>query len=321
MIIELCDKTPYPLTDNDKVRKFKTVVSPMFEKSKINKLDSIKWLTPPNTPDTIFHAGYYHYLSTAWYKHYSIVLKPDDIWNIILTELAIKINKDSKTYATLFTTTPETKQTIVVLTGDVESIDPLAVVNALKNRVPSDVDAFFPEFSTTTAANKMANSIVFCDMVSPYYDYCTLLCGIPKILILGDKEDWLKLTNQIKGLKDIFEKTQLAKYLNVCHNTSIDIYDAICGKNTVDFFKQIFTIRSCGSGSAEVNGWMISFIMKNPKQMDEDNLPSHVSSMHYKNLDTGREFDLYSGIFFSTLDGEFIIPDYHTARIETKPTV
>lgn len=320
MIIELCDKIPYPLTDNDRVRKFKTVVSPMFEKSKINKLDSITWLTPPHTPDTIFHAGYYHYLSTAWSKHYSIVLKPDDIWNIILNELAIEINKDSKTYATLFTTTPEQKQDIVVLTGDVESIDPLAVVNVLKNRVPSDVNAFFPEFSTTTAANKMANSIVFCDMVSPYYNYCTLLCGIPKIKILGEKEDWLKLTTQIKGLKDIFEKTPLVKYLDGCHAKANELYDAICGINTVNFFKGIFRIVSCGSGSDEVNGWILSFLMNNPRRMSDDRLPSHVSSMHYKNLDTGREFDLYSGIFFSTLDGEFIIPDYHTARIETKPT-
>jgi len=39
--------------------------------------------------------------------------------------------------------------------------------------------------------------------------------------------------------------------------------------------------------------------------------------MHYKNLDTDREFDLYSGIFYSTLKDGFIIPDYHTARVET----
>jgi hypothetical protein len=53
------------------------------------------------------------------------------------------------------------------LTGDVESIDPLAVVAVLKNRVPSDVNAIFPTFTTTTDSNRLANSIVFCDMVSP----------------------------------------------------------------------------------------------------------------------------------------------------------
>lgn len=321
MIIELCDKNPYPLTDNDKVRMFKTVVSPMFEKSKIDKLDLIKWLTPPQTPNTIFHAGYYHYLSTAWKKHYSVFLKPDDIWNIILNELASEINKNSATYASLFTTTPEKKQTIIVLTGDVEYIDPFAVVDVLKNKVPSDVNAFFPEFSTTTISNKLANSIVFCDIVSPYYNYCTLLCGIPKIKILGEKEDWLTLVEKIQGLKNIFEKTPLVKYLEGCYTKAIELYDAICGTNTIQFFKDIFKIFSCGSGSDEVNGWILSFLMNNPRRMDADDLPSHISSMHYKNLNTGREFDLYSGIFFSTLDGEFIIPDYHTARVETKPTV
>jgi hypothetical protein len=66
-----------------------------------------------------------------------------------------------------------------------------------------------------------------------------------------------------------------------------------------------------------LNGWMLSFLMNNPTRIEEDHLPSHISSMHCQNLGTDREFDLYSGIFYSTLDGEFLIPDYHTARVET----
>ena len=321
MIVELCNEIPEQLTDYDKVRKFQTVIQPIFKKSKISKLDDIKWLTPPRTGDTVFHGGYYHYLSTAWKKHYSIVLKPDDIWNIILSELTVEINKNSADYATLFTTTPEAKQTIIVLTGDVESIDPLAVVDALKNRVPSDVNAFLPRFSTTTDANILANSIVFCDMVSPYYNYCTKLCGIPKILILGEQEDWSMLAERICNLTTIFTTGLLNTYLKNCHITALALYYAICDPKNTAFFKDIFKIRHCGSGSDEVNGWMLSFLMNNPKRMGEDRLPSHISSMHYKNLDTDREFDLYSGIFYSTLDGEFLIPDYHTARVETVKTV
>lgn len=321
MIIELCNETPSYPTDYIKTNKFKTIISPIFNKSKINKLEKVKWLTPPRSADTIFHAGYYHYLSIAWSNHYSIVLKPDDIWNIVLNELATEVVNNSKTYATLFTTTPDEKQQIIVLTGDVESIDPLAVVAALKNRVPSDVNAFFPTFTTTTDSNRLANSIVFCDMVSPYYEYCTKLCGIPKIKLLGTSEDWLLLAEQIDNLKTIFQTDKVNTYLTNCHKTATALYDAISGNNTVEFFKNIFKIRSCGSGSDEVNGWMISFLMNNPKRMDEGKLPGHVSSMHYKNLDTNREFDLYSGIFYSTLDGEFIIPDYHTARVETTNAV
>lgn len=321
MIIELCNEIPEQLTDNDKVRKFQTVIQPIFKKSKISKLDDIRWLTPPRTGDTIFHGGYYHYLSIAWKKHYSIVLKPDDIWNIILSELAVEINKNSGNYANLFTKTPDSKQTITVLTGDVESIDPLSVVAALKNRVPSDVNAFLPTFSTTTDANILANSIVFCDMVSPYYNYCTKLCGIPNILILGEQEDWLMLAERINNLTTIFTTGTINKYLTNCHVIATKLYYAICGTNSVEFFKNIFKIRFCGSGSNEVNGWMLSFLMNNPTRMGEDRLPSHISSMHYKNLDTDREFDLYSGIFYSTLDGEFLIPDYHTARVETVKSV
>lgn len=317
MIIELCGEIPEQLTNNDKFKKFQTVIQPIINKSKINKLEDIKWLTPPKTGETIFNGGYYHYLSTAWNKHYSVVLKPDDIWNIILSELAVEINKNSGSYATLFTTTPEKKQTITVLTGDVESIDPLAFIDALKNKIPSDVDAFLPTFSTTTDANILANSVVFCDMVSPYYNYCSKLCGIPKILILGEIEDWLILTAKIKNLTTIFSTGTINKYLTNCHAIATKLYYAICGTNTVEFFKNIFKIKFCGSGSDEVNGWMLSFLMNNPTRMGEDLLPSHISSMHYKNLDTDREFDLYSGIFYSTLKDGFIIPDYHTARVET----
>lgn len=316
MIIELTNQTPSEFSLNDKVKGAESITGPILKNSKRQNFTDITWINYPQSK-AISHAGYYKYLAAAWNRHYSVVLKPDDIWNIILNELTTVIKTNSGVYASLFTTTPNQKQEIIVLTGDVESINPLEVVDVLKTRVPSDVNAFLPEFSTTTDSNKLANSIVFCDLVSPYYNYCTTMCGIPNILILGDTADWLSLANKIQNLTEIFKTTPLEKYLIGCQSTSMKLYNAICGTDTVSFFKNIFSIRSCGSGGDQASGWILSFLMKNPLHMSEDVLPSHISSMHYTNLETRREFDLYSGLFHSVIENNFLVPDYYTARLET----
>lgn len=281
----------------------------------------------PQTPKRIETLGFINYVAEAYMGHYGVTITPTDIWFMVIAELAADIKKVPNDYAPLFTTTPGQKQEIVVLTGDPEEINPFAVVNELKARVPTDVDTFLPEFSTTTIAANLSMHVSFCDMVSPYYSYMTLLCGIPTVTLEGTKEDWKLLQDNLQKIHSIFEG-KMADYLVRCQNTVDQMLKAAVGKNAKEHFSQIITMKQCGSGSQmEARGWILNF-MNHPDfaekwnktgKIMQQNFHTHQGKMDYKNLDTGRTFTLHTGIFYSEPKGTQLIPHYNSHRVETTP--
>jgi hypothetical protein len=305
-IIKLCDKTPQEIRDYDRKASARIIASEKF-------LSNV----PSSAYSTV---GYLNYLGAAWEYHYGVVLNPTDIWYIILSELAIAVSKTPNNYAHLFTTTPEEKQEIIVLTGDVESINPSSVIAALKNKVPSDMASFLPEFSTDTELSRLAMNVAFCDLVSPYYSYSTMLCGIPKICIGGDKEDWVRIQVKLANLSSLFEGS-LHEYLLRCQSRVTEIIlNAFGGNGDIFFFNSMVRLTPCGSGHQfEMNGWILHFL--NRTNTDEsvmvNGMPTQTSKMSYKNIETGRTFELYAGIFYSTFEQGFMIPRYNACRTET----
>jgi len=301
-----------PFTDKEKV-------SGLIEISKRIQSKNIKLFNPPKTEDFVYHEGYLGYLSKAWGNHYSVVLRPDDVWFMILNELSTAIAKNSSWYATLFTKTPETKQLVLTLADDVESINPASVVDALKDRVPSKVDDFIPKFSTSTPNSIMAMNVAFCDLVSPFYSYGTYLCGIPSIRVEGNREDWELAQLKLQLLSELFNKDDLQTYLQRCLYIVNNISDALDGKKSVDFFKRMVRVTKCGSGHQfEMDGWILQLLNKidfiRPIQLE--GLPPLMSNIKYFNVETKRMFILYCGLFYSNIVDGFMIPEYESARVE-----
>ena len=271
-----------------------------------------------NIPDdAVYHNGYLEYLSKAWENHYSVVMRPDDVWYMILNELASVIAKAPKTYANLFTTTPDEKQMVVVLTENVETIDPEAVVNVLRNRVPSDVDTFLPKFSTSTEMCRLAMNVSFCDAVSPYYSYGTLLCGIPNIRIEGNDDDWNLVKTNLEKISKMFSMTKKVEtYLRRCATEVGNIIAAIKADDK-NYFDKMVTLYRCGSGHQfEMSGWILSFLYNTKQRTQLEELPPHFAHMDYTNLDTDRKFSLYCGLFYSKIQDEFLVPEYDAFRFE-----
>ena len=264
----------------------------------------------------VYHEGYLNYLASAWCNHYSIVLRPDDIWYIILNEPTSIISKTPNEYASLFTTTQDKKQEISVSTDNVETIDPDLVIYELKKYVPSDIDSFIPTFSTSTIMSKLAMNVSFCDMVSPYYSYSTFLCGIPNIRIEGEIDDWKIIVKQLNVLSSLFPDN-IKKYLSKCLFEIGNIIEAII-TDDVNYFEKIVKLNPCGSGHEfSMNGWILNFLNRNnSNSIQLEGLPPHFSNMKYTNLETKRKFILYCGLFYSKIEDEFLIPEYNAFRIE-----
>lgn len=250
----------------------------------------------------IIHRNYLDYLTLCWKRHYGVIISPTILWNIVLSNLAFEVNQRPKTYRKYFSES-EKKQEICVRQGG-KLISTELLINGLNGYVPSDImEHCFPNFTTNNEKSKIANYTAFLDMVSPYYNYSMFLCGIPKIKILGSKEDWyLFIDNCLKISKQIPE---FITYLLKVSNRITTILEEI-----VDY-SNFFSLQKCGSGSQlEVNGWITEFFIEQPKVPYLNNFIPCISKIDYHNYNDGNDYRLYAGLFSSIIKDSYLIPDF-----------
>lgn len=150
--------------------------------------------------------------------------------------------------------------------------------------------------------------------MSPYYDYITSSCGIPRVKVLGTKQDWQLLEQKVHRMRtevfshDLTTDKLLSVYLQgVEHQIRL-----IHTSRSVDFWRDMFSINRCGSGHTDqVKGWICLFYRDSYQKRDKTrvvymgkdffNYESHVSEVTWKNIDTQRKFKLSTGLFYSNV--------------------
>ncbi len=270
----------------------------------------------------IGHFNYSEYLCQAFAEHRSIVITPDIIWHTVLAEIAAQVKDKPDAYATLFTTTPGKVQPIVLNSGDKPEYFPMKdLMRELEARVPTNTGTFLPDFSTTTPMSRFARWTNFAEVCSPYYSYMTMACGFPQIDVQGTVADYQRIVECALTLDAEFASvgdTVLTKYLGEkVAPTVTKIIEALeSGDGT--FFRDIVSTARCGSGGeVQVDGWWPrQMYVKNYRATKPENLPSHVARITFKNIDTGREFSINAGLFYSDVEGEFTVPRWGWVKNE-----
>lgn len=273
-----------------------------------------------NIEDEYAHKNFLEYLSNAWNTHAGIVISPDILWYTLQCELTAIVSTKVDTYRDLFTTSQE-KQTIKVPSGSMTVMPLNTLMEALKSKIPSDISNFLPEFSTTTQRATFARFAAFCDMVSPYYNYCMFCCGFPAIDVRGDASDWQKMRSNWQSIGKLF--TQDQTYVNKVDG----LLGEICGSlNDADFWKKMFALDKCGSGSQyTVSGWINKLYNQIPDLAFVENYPSHISVVKYKQLETDKDYEMKQGLLSSKTEGGFLVPNFahiiYEKREETKTEI
>ena len=285
--------------------------------------------TVPDGAD-LYHKNYLDYLSRTFGHHNSIVLAPQHFWYTGLCEIAQTVVKDPETHRKLFTRDPEGKIDIIVLCED-ES-EPLrmdAIYQEMIGLVPIDTTLFLPTFSTETEMSRMASLAALLETCSPYYNYMMILCGHPRVKLLGTTEDWEAIVSRLDQLEREFAdcpSSPIPKWISGSMlPAATKLREALDGKNK-DWFREIFTEQRCGSGGQKtVDGWFSRVFMKQPKGMREvTDFPTHVTKVPYSIQPGGTEWNLCFGLFHSNRDDEgFLVPDFSRVQVKklTEPRV
>ena len=260
------------------------------------------------------HRNYIEYLEGCWAGHMPAVMSPDIMWFTILSELAAHIVKNAAHYRPIFTTAEEGegKTEIVVETNSPTMLPVDKVIGQLHSLCPTDVDKYIPEFSTSTKLSSLAVQATFLEAVSPYYDYMMMLCGIPKVRLDGNEEDWQRIEESIAAIAVTANPLPEANdYLVRVASKVMQIMGSLRFSNS-EFWGDMFRIASCGSGHQEViDGWITNLFMAPPKLAYPYNFPTHISNVPYKELVTGNTFTLHTGLLSSAVDSDgFLVPQF-----------
>lgn len=271
-----------------------------------------------NLSGNVYHKTILNYLKLGYAKHYGIEIKPDFIWFTILNEISRIVKDDADAYREIFTDSNENKE-ISVPSMDAVKMPIESLLRELFNLIPSGLkeeNVIIP-FSTLTVGSRLAFGASFLEAASPYYSYSMYMCGYNKIRVLGTIADYEMIQQSLSEFKTIFAlKPVMLGYLE---KVSILTENIITGFNSSDFWKDIFYVEQCGSGHQEqVRGWFQDFFN------DFDSLkylycyPIHIASIKYKNLSTGLSYKMSVGLFSSTIEDGYLIPNFEMGIVELK---
>ena len=255
----------------------------------------------------VYHKNMLEYMQACWKDHLGIVITPDMFWYTLLCELSAIIKSDSEKYRYLFSDSKD-KKALIGLTDDPVIMPVDKSIGMLSENVPTEIGKFIPEFTTSTLRSKHAMNVAFCDMCSPYYNYSMLCCGIPAIDILGTIDDYSLMKSKWDDLSKIFDNQKLASWFKSVSSTLQSILDNFTSS---EFWLDMFRLEKCGSGSdVEVEGWITKFFRNVPEVRYIENYTSGVAIMDYKNLFTKKNYKMQEGLFFSRMEGDFLVPQF-----------
>ncbi|KAF5238311.1 hypothetical protein FANTH_10343 [Fusarium anthophilum] len=270
----------------------------------------------------------------AWAKHEHLILRPDEVWFEVLAQINVYMSTHSEALRHLFVDhSGREKITVEGFSWD-------DIIGAFRGEIQSRVktgwllDWIKPGFSTSTAEDDVTATVLMMGLMQHFFEYeGMMVCGIPSVTLLGEKEDWVKLGDKVEMLKEFGdEAVGFAERLRPIMKRFVSSWD-VEGEGEGDgerklFWEQIVRAKkkwSCGEGPSEwdVSGWITGFM-----HWDRDGKVRGVYEDWYDNWDDeeeeagekveevkkeeAKEEEVQMGIFPNdwsiTIDGQSYIP-------------
>ena len=202
----------------------------------------------------------------AWSTHHHLILRPEDIWFAILSQLSFYINANAEEVRS-FLVSHKGKETVTVRTnGTICTVD----FGELAMQMTLLMEKFFvdpelrtwimPSFSTTTDTDRVTAAILMMGAMQKYFEYrMMLLCGIPSVTLLGERSDYVKLLERLDKIPQLgTEPAEFTSLLRPILTRFIACFDNPTDDGVVDFWKHCAD-RSGGSGPTYLSGWVTAF--------------------------------------------------------------
>ncbi|KAF8135764.1 hypothetical protein EV363DRAFT_1551847 [Boletus edulis] len=262
--------------------------------------------------------GFVHTVLECYSKHRALVLRPDDVWLAIMTQFYCLVNGRAEELRSLFVQHDGKKKlTMVFKEFPRTSLDMDNLVGTFAEKMSEAVQEnvvdpelrswMLPAFSTTTRTDLVATASVMLGTVKEYFTFrIMLLCGIPRVTLLGEKQDWEAILDRIEKLKE-FGSDAMAWYrlLRPVLSRFLRAFDEPHHPDNLDFWNKVADLERLGSGPTWLSGWITAFMMFDEKG----------KWMGDANKEEEKELVL-DGVAYPLLDSEAVPAGYAQVDVE-----
>lgn len=225
----------------------------------------------PESKVVPYGSGLIEGIIRAFQQDLHLVLRPDDIWLAITTQLSFYINAHAEELRHLFVAHEGQKQLIVDLTPQtMENLD-VAYAAVLfseliqKNVIDPELASWMlPNFSTSTSNDVSVAAMVMMATTKTYFEYIIAVgCGFPSVTLLGEREDWVNLLEKLPKLAEFGdEPEEWSKLLIKAVEKMIETYDHPDDQATKDLWMKAVHrtgAEASGRGLKSLSGWITAF--------------------------------------------------------------
>ncbi|PVF95609.1 hypothetical protein CPB86DRAFT_710916, partial [Serendipita vermifera] len=220
-------------------------------------------------------SGFVNTVVQAYSRHHHLIIRPDDIWISILSQVNFYVNANAEDLRSKFVAHEGKKEIHIEVTGTRYTVDFGQIAEQFGARLkenildPSLHEWIIPNYTTTTPNDKVICSVMMMATLKAYFDYsCSIDCGIPSITLQGTKEDYLSIYQRLDKLEEFGpEPTAFARLLRPVIKQFTAAFHAVEEGKTPDpdFWGRICHYHSGGSGPSYISGWLSVFCVWNKK--------------------------------------------------------
>ncbi|KAH7324751.1 hypothetical protein B0I35DRAFT_348921 [Stachybotrys elegans] len=203
----------------------------------------------------------------AWAKHQHLVLRPDEIWFEILAQLNMYMAVHAEDLRDLFVNHEGREKIEVQRDTWYEAVG--AFSQEIQDRVKTNwlMDWIMPGFTTSSPDDEMTATVLMMGLMQYYFEFgISITCGLPRVTLLGDREDWERLLAKLDRLPEWGrEPADYANNLRPILRRFVQTFDEPESEAIRSFWAQIVRADdrfSCDSGPSEysISGWITGFL-------------------------------------------------------------
>ncbi|KAG1769722.1 hypothetical protein EV702DRAFT_978523 [Suillus placidus] len=165
------------------------------------ELDAVRDVMPkPN--------GFVHTVLEAYNNHRGLILRPDDVWTAILTQFSFFVSANAEQLRSHFAAHEGQEKLIIHGNGNRHAADFALMACQMSELMHTQVTDpmlrhwIMTEFSTTTDVDRTVYAMSMMATMKEYFRYKFVLrCGIPLVMLLGERHDWEDILERLERLK------------------------------------------------------------------------------------------------------------------------
>lgn len=217
-------------------------------------------------------SGFVSTVIDAYNMHYRLIIRPDDVWQAILTQFSFYVNAHAEELRDSFVDF-QGKKTLVIkmVASNLFDADFARFANRMVDeqittniKDPEVAQWLLPSFSTTNVNDRVAASVTIMSTLQAYFRYvCCIKCGIPEVTLEGTAEDWKELRLKLNRLPLYDLEGATPELMTKWHALLAPVLDefiaSVQGNPKLDFWDKVCTFSGGGSGPSYLSGWITVF--------------------------------------------------------------